>query len=110
MTIRILSLDAEDRPLVCLGYGKHHLPAGRHRIKTPDGGVCDVEGDETFLLSVEPGGNLEEGSPYVCGRYVSGIMYGPLRPRLCGRPPHDGPCEVPPLAVPVTPPRWPRDP
>ena len=101
MTIRILTPDPQERPILSLGYGQHDLPAGRHRVKTPDGNLRDLEADETCRISVEPSGGLEVG--YVCGRYVSGIMAHAPGQRLCNRPPHDGPCETPPPAVRITP-------
>jgi len=96
VTIRVLTPDPQEHPVLDLGYGPHDLPAGRHRVKTPDGNLRDLEADEAFRISVEPSGDLEVGRPYVCGRYVSGIMARAPGQHLCRRPPHDGPCETPP--------------
>lgn len=53
MTIRLRQIDAEERPVRELGYGTHDLPAGTHRIRTPDGNVRDLEADDSFCVTVQ---------------------------------------------------------
>jgi len=65
MNIRILSPSADERPVLSLDYGKHDLPAGRHRIKTPDGELRDLEADDAFRITIEPPAPATEAPAFV---------------------------------------------
>lgn len=53
MTVFMRCPDEEERQVQELGYGTHDLPAGKHRIRTPDGILRDLEADDAFCITVE---------------------------------------------------------
>lgn len=53
MTVFMRCPDEEERLVQDLGYGTHDLPAGKHRIRTPDGILRDLEADDAFCITVE---------------------------------------------------------
>lgn len=52
MNVAIRQSGAEERPVRELAYGAHDIPAGAHRIKTPDGQLRDIDAEGPLTITV----------------------------------------------------------